>query len=131
MNIFYSKVVELVNSRQATRSRISNQTIVNRNSPHHQVSSSSSDKYTCACGYKYAQKSSLLKHIAKQSRGKIFKCPQCPKAFMEAASLRIHSEAVHNIDLQGKHHGCGICGELFEGMKDRIRHRIQVHHLRR
>lgn len=121
------------NFRQAARSRMSNQKIINisRNSPHHQVSSSSSDKYACACGFKYAQKSSLLKHIAKKSRGKIFKCPQCPKAFMEASGLRTHSEGVHQIDMKGKHHGCGICGELFKSMNDRIRHRIQVHHVRR
>ncbi len=117
--------------RQEAKSRKRNKKVIDRNSAHHQVSSSSSDKYNCACGLTYARKSCLRKHIAKMSRGRIFKCSQCPKAFLDGSSLRIHTKSVHIINLEAMRHGCGICGKLFKSIDERKIHRIRVHGTRK
>lgn len=128
--IFFTNFSEQTSSRQAAKSRKKNKKVI-KNSAHHQVSSSSSDKYTCACGLSYALKGSLRKHIAKKSRGKIFKCSYCPKAFLDGFSLRGHTKSKHKIDLEDKRYGCGICGKLFGSAKERKRHGVRVHDGRR
>lgn len=97
---------------------------------HHQVLSSSSHKYTCACGLSYDLKNSLRKHITKKTRGKIFRSGQCPKAFVDGFSLRGHTKSKHKIDFEDKRYGCGICGKLFRSIGECIWHRVQVHSVR-
>ena len=78
-----------------------------------------------ACGYKATYLSLIDEHLKKKGPYHDNKCPKCPLRFDQRATLLNHQESENH-----RGHCCGLCPEVFSGIRKYERHIAIVHRKR-
>ena len=72
------------------------------------------------CGYICDRRSSLIRHSAKHSDLRPFRCNLCPKRFNSNCALLLHTKEIHSSTF----YKCGICDKEFVQKRTRDTHML-------